>query len=194
VWLPPFLRRWRSDALGERLRGHLSAGETLLDVGAGTGFFARWLQDRLGVRPTLCDRADYRNRDRSLPFVLQPDPMRLPADDRSFDAVLVMFVLHHLDAWEDQERLLAEAARVARRRVIVVEDTPRSAWDRAMNRLFDWVLNVRHGIPTPFTFRSAEAWSELFRARGLAVAGFDTFRSGWPTFGLYRQSVFVLER
>jgi ubiquinone/menaquinone biosynthesis C-methylase UbiE len=194
VGQPSFVRRWRSDGLGERLRGHLKAGESLLDVGAGTGFFARWLQDRLGVRPTLCDLVDYGNRDRSLPFVLQADPRRLPAEDRSFDAVLLVFVLHHVASGEDQERLVAEAARVARRRVLIVEDTPRSAWDRAMNRFFDWALNVRHGIPTPFTFRTAEAWLELFRSRGLPVAGTSTFRSVWPTFGLYRQTLFVLDR
>ena len=193
MWLPPFMRRWRSDGLGPRVIRHLRPGESLLDLGAGTGFFAGWLRDHASVQATLCDLVDYENRDRSLPFLHQSDPRRVPAEDGSYDVVLVMFVLHHLDEWALQEVLLAEAARVARRKVILIEDTPESGWDWVMNKSFDWVLNVRHGIPTPFTFRSAAAWKELFQRRGHSLAGAETFRSVWPTFGLYRQSIFVLD-
>lgn len=179
--------------LGPLIQKHLHPGEQLLDVGAGTGFFARWLQDNSGVRSTLSDIVDYEgDRDRSLPFIHQRDPRRIPGDDQSFDVVLLMFVLHHIDHAELQAQILREAVRVARKRVIVIEDTPASTWDWGMNKLFDWVLNIRHRIPTPFTFRSASGWREEFSRQNIGLIAAESFRSVWPSFGLYRQTMFVL--
>src|SRR4051794_14274467 len=64
----------REDEEGNHIAPHLEAGQTLLDLGAGTGFMARWLKRQTGVRPTLTDVVDYHNRDRSLPFIKQDDP------------------------------------------------------------------------------------------------------------------------
>jgi len=186
-------KRLRSAVLGPLVRKHLRTGETLLDVGGGTGLFARWLSDHAGVEVTVSDTADYgEHRDRSLPFLPQAEVRRIPAPDKSFDVVLLMFVLHHLDTADLQEHLVREAARVARKRVIVVEDTPASSWDWGMNTMMDWLLNVRFGIPTPFTFRSTRNWCETFSKNRIGLAAKETFRSVWPTFGLYRQSLFVL--
>jgi ubiquinone/menaquinone biosynthesis C-methylase UbiE len=184
----------RENEEGRRIAPHLAMGQTMLDLGAGTGFMARWLRDRAGVTPTLCDLVDYGNRDPSLPFIHQEDPAHVPVDDEAFDVVLLMFVLHHIDRLEEQEALLDEAVRVARRRVVIAEDTPTSRVDRAFNVAWDWLLNLRHGVPTPFTFRAAEEWLELFRDRDLSIAYTETYRPIWPTLGTYHHSVFVLDR
>jgi len=172
----------------------LERDETLLDVGAGTGFMARYLRDRAGVRPTLTDLASYGNRDRSMPFILQGDPLRVPVADASHDVVLLMFVFHHMERWEDQEELLREAKRVARRRIVVTEDTPGSRFERWVNVAWDRILNLRHGVPTPFTFRSTEAWVDLFEANDLSVVHVERFRPVWPTLGSYHHTLFVLDR
>jgi SAM-dependent methyltransferase len=184
----------RENEEGRRVAPHLERGQTLLDLGAGTGFMARWLRDRTGVRPTLCDLVDYSNRDRDLPFIHQRDPGRVPVEDGSFDVVLLMFVLHHIASGEEQERLLDEAVRIARRRIVIVEDTPSSRLDRAFNVAWDWLLNLRHGVPTPFSFRSAEVWQERFKERDLSIAHVETYRPLWPTLGTYHHSLFVLDR
>jgi len=44
---------------------------------------------------------------------------RIPLADNSVDAVVIMRLLHHIQAPEDRTRILAEAARVARKAVIV---------------------------------------------------------------------------
>jgi hypothetical protein len=108
--------------------------------------------------------------------------------------VLLMFVLHHVAGAEDQERVLDEAVRIARRRVAIVEDTPTSSFDRAFNVAWDWLLNVRHGVPTPFSFRTVEAWLESFKERNLSIAHVETYRPLWPTLGTYHHTVFVLDR
>jgi SAM-dependent methyltransferase len=179
---------------GTRIAPHLEGGQTMLDLGAGTGFMARWLRDKAGVRPTLCDLVDYGNRDATLPFVLQADPTRVPFEDASFDVVLLMFVFHHMERLEEQEHLLDEAVRIARQRVIIAEDTPGSMLDRALNTAWDWLLNIRHGVPTPFTFRSVEQWTTLFKERNVSIAHVETYRPVWPTLGTYPHSVFVLDR
>lgn len=177
-----------------RILPWLESGETLLDLGAGTGFIARYLHSRAGVLPTLTDLVPYGNRDRSIPFIHQPDPLRVPVADASYDVVLMMFVFHHMDRYEDQERLLVEARRIARRRIVVSEDTPGSRFERWVNAAWDRVLNVRHGVPTPCTFRSTGQWVDVFKANDLAVVHQERYRPVWPTLGTYHHTLFVLDR
>lgn len=183
----------RENEIGGRVAPHLRPGWTVLDVGSGTGRMARWLADRSGVRPVLCDVTEFGNRVRELPFIRMEDPLALPADDEAYDAVMLLFVLHHIERWEEQERLVREAARVARRRVVIVEDTPVSRLDRAFNVAWDWLLNLRHGVPTPFTFRDVEGWRAVFGRAGLRVRTADTYRARWPTLGTYHHTLFALD-
>ena len=193
--LPEYPRRMflRENEVGGRLAPHLAAGTTVLDVGSGTGRLSRWLATRVGVRPTQADVVEFDNRVQDLPFVRLGDPLALPFPDRSFDVVMLLFVLHHLERWEDQEALVREAARVAARRLLIIEDTPTSRIDRVMNVAWDWVLNLRHGVPTPFTFRTVHGWTDVFERSGLAVRHSQTYRARWPTLMTYHHTLFVLE-
>jgi ubiquinone/menaquinone biosynthesis C-methylase UbiE len=183
----------RENEIGGKLAPHLAAGMSVLDVGSGTGRLSRWLADRVGIRPTLADVVDFDNRVLDFPYVLLEDPLSLPFPARSFDAVIMLFVLHHIERWEDQERLIREAARVAGRRLLVIEDTPTSRVDRVMNVTWDWLLNLRHGVPRPFTFRTASGWTEAFGRSGLRVRHTETYRARWPTLMTYHHTLFVLE-
>lgn len=183
----------RENEVGRKLAPHVDAGQRVLDLGAGTGFISRWLRDNAGVRPTLTDVVPYGNRARGLPFIPLGDPFHVPVPDRSFDVVLMLFVLHHLERWEEQERLIDEALRVSRTRLVVMEDTPATGVDRAFNKVWDRVLNLRHRVPCPFTFRSADDWFHLFKGRDLSVAHSETYRPMWPTLRTYPHSLFVLD-
>lgn len=183
----------RENEEGRRVAPHLKRGETVLDLGAGTGLMSSWLREKVGVRPTLTDIVSYGNREKSLPFIEQRDPLHVPVEDGAFDVVLLMFVFHHMDRYEDQERLLDEAIRVARRRVIITEDTPGSGPDRVFNKLWDWVLNLRHGVPTPFTFRGVPQWVDVFEERDVSIGHVETYRPMWPTLKTYPHTVFVLD-
>jgi ubiquinone/menaquinone biosynthesis C-methylase UbiE len=183
----------RENEVGRRVAAHLERGWEVLDVGSGTGRIGRWLAARAGVRPTLCDVVEFGNRVGGLPYVRLEDPLRLPFADRSFDAVIMLFVLHHIGRWDHQERLLREAARVARHRVVLIEDTPGSRTERALNVAWDWALNLRHGVPKPFTFRTVEGWRAVFRRLGLREAAMETYRPKWPSLGTYHHTAFALE-
>ena len=132
------------------------------------------------------------NRRRDLPFVRMGDPYHVPAESGSFDAVLLLFALHH-NPYEAQGKVLAEASRLSRGRLIVIEDTPMSWLDRAFNVFWDKVLNLRHRIPTPFTFRSVEEWPAVFMGHGLEAVHVETYRPKWPTLATYHHTLFVLE-
>lgn len=183
----------RENEIGGKVAPWLEPGGSLLDVGSGTGRIARWLASRRGVRPTLTDLHGFGNRIGDLPFVKMHDPVAIPAADRSHDAVMMLFVLHHMPVWDDQVRLVREAARVARRRVVIIEDTPLSRPDRIFNVFWDRILNLRHGVPTPFTFRDVDGWEKVFADVGLQVRSTLTYRALWPTLGTYRHTLFVLD-
>jgi SAM-dependent methyltransferase len=184
----------REDEEGSRIAPWIDAGDSVLDLGAGTGFISRWLRRRTGVRPILADVIPYPNRDRSLPFIHMDDPFHVPVPDGSFDTVLMMFVLHHVADAASQERLVDEALRVCRRRLIVAEDTPATRLDLAFNRAWDWLLNLRHRVPTPFTFRDAAGWTRTFKERDLSILHVETYRPMWPTLKTYPHTLFVLDR
>ena len=184
----------RENEVGSKVVPHLQRGETLLDLGAGTGYVSRWLAERAGVRPTLTDVVSYHNREKALPFITLDDPFTVPVEDRSFDVVMLLFVFHHVAEYEDQERLFDESVRIARRRIVILEDTPATGVDLVFNKGWDWFLNRRHRVPCPFTFRSATEWTDVFKGHDVALVHAETYRPMWPTLKTYPHSLFVLDR
>lgn len=96
-------------------------GESLLDVGCGTGYFTRALASATTGTVTGADvdprRVDYarRRRDADLSYEVA-DARALPHPNRSFDLVVAITALCFVD---DERRALCEMLRVARRRVAV---------------------------------------------------------------------------
>jgi SAM-dependent methyltransferase len=96
--------------LREALAG--APGRRLLDIGGGTGNYARALRDE-GWDPVVVDREPAmlaHAAGKGLETV-QGDAQRLPLADAGFDAVMLVSMLHHV---EDPAAALAEAQRVLR--------------------------------------------------------------------------------
>ena len=98
--------------LREALAG--APGPRLVDVGGGTGNYARALQDE-GWEPLVVDREPAmlaRAAAKGLETLLG-DAQRLPLPDACADAVMLVSMLHHV---EDQPAAIAEARRILRPR------------------------------------------------------------------------------
>ncbi len=102
----------------EALADYVGHGDSVLDVGCGTGHLSAYLREMYGAAPTGIDVKDFRQND--IPFI-DFDGTSIPFADNSFDHVILSEVLHHS---RDPVRLMAECVRVARRRIIVFEDVP----------------------------------------------------------------------
>jgi hypothetical protein len=122
------------------------------------------------------------------------DPYRVPVADQSFDVVMLLFVLHHVADREGQRRLFGECSRIARRAILVMEDTPEGRLERAVNTAWDYVLNFYLGVATPFTFRTTQEWKAEFERDGFVASSVERYRPVWPTLKTYHHTLFVLSR
>ncbi|MHA7650680.1 class I SAM-dependent methyltransferase [Mycobacterium sp. ML4] len=102
----------------QALADYVGEGDSVLDVGCGTGHLCTYLREMYGVQPTGIDVKDSRQTD--IPFTAF-DGTSIPFRDKSFEHVILSEVLHHS---HDPVRLAAECDRVARRRILVFEDVP----------------------------------------------------------------------
>jgi SAM-dependent methyltransferase len=135
---------------------------TVLDVGAGDGHVARALMQ---LRPDVrIEGIDVLVRpDTQIP-VTEFDGRTMPCADDAYDAVLFVDVIHHA---EDGKTLLREAARVARKAVII-KDHRRDGFQAAPTlRFMDAVGNRRHGVALPYTYWSTAEWERTFKEVGL---------------------------
>lgn len=100
----------------------LEPGETLLEIGPGTGLYTRALADGVGAAGTvsmldaqreMLDHALAASRSRGLANLAatEGDARELPYDDESFDVAVIVRTLGEVP---DQEQALAELARVLR--------------------------------------------------------------------------------
>lgn len=120
---PGVLEQARTQDVLER---HLPAApRRVLDVGGGTGVYARWLAGR-GYEVHLIDLAP-RHIDEArahpgpaLARAAVGDARHLEEADTSMDAVLLLGPLYHLVERDDRVRALAEARRVLRPGGVVV--------------------------------------------------------------------------
>ena len=134
----------------------------VLDVGCGNGFIAHHLSGLLGTTVVGLDVGDSTSaRINYLPY----DGRHFPLKDRSFDAVLLCYVLHHA---QDPILVLNEVNRVLRDggRAIIYEDIPSLWWDRMVCWTHDRQWRGRTG---PCTFRVEQGWQKTFTRAGFEI-------------------------
>jgi predicted methyltransferase len=108
----------------------LRPGMTVADLGAGTGYFSRYLSNAVGaqgvvfaveIEPTLLvhlrERAEAEHADNVVPVLASADNPRLPA--AGVDLILIADTYHHLDHRTRYLPLLRRALRPAGRIAVV---------------------------------------------------------------------------
>lgn len=163
------------------LRPHLTANQSIVDIGCGAGSVTTLLRANGHAVTPLDVRAQ------SLTPAVVPvlfDGRNIPVGTRQFDVALLLTVLHHTN---DPEALLAEAARVATR-VLVIEDTYNNRVQRALTLITDSVVNFEFR-GHPHNNRSDREWRATFARLRMRVLQ----ATHWPVAAFFRQSLFVLE-
>jgi SAM-dependent methyltransferase len=139
---------------------HLKDCRSVLDVGCGAGYVARELARTFPGEVATVDIADFRRVP--TPSFSVFDGITLPFADDSFDLVAFSFVLHHV-ADVFKPLLLAEARRVARRAIFILEDTPITLVDRLVSWRHGESFRRRIRSRESFGFLDRDGWLRLFR-------------------------------
>jgi len=109
----------RSDPrIAARLTSVLDRARSVLNVGAGAGSYEPPDRRVVAVEPSAVMLAQ---RPPGAAPAVQARAEALPFANRAFDAVMAILTLHH---WTDRARGLAECARVARQRVVLLTWDP----------------------------------------------------------------------
>lgn len=159
-----YVHRRRVRVLRDHLAELIPANARVLDVGCGDGLLDRLIMQ---IRTDVEIRGiDVMVRSRTHVPVGVFDGRVIPCADRSFDVVMFVDVLHHL---EDPMLLLKEAIRVARGAILIKDHTCDGLFARPTLRFMDWVGNAHHGVALPYNYWSRRKWFDAFSTLGLTT-------------------------
>ncbi len=166
----------------EHIEHLLPDAGNILDIGSGRGVVTRVLRER-GFEVTPLDV-----RDRSTEPALSPvvyDGTAIPFPDKAFDCALLLTVLHHTP---DPDAVLREAARVARR-IIIIEDVYTNTLQKYLTFFTDSLFNLEFR-GHPHSNRTDAEWRRSFERLGLTLVADEVVEK--RVLLLYRQVAYGL--
>ena len=180
------VERARAEFNYKSVQSWISQGSKVLDVGAWACYLGEMLRDRKRCDVLSLDVIDVNKT--GMPFQ-KFDGRNLPVEDRSYDVVLLLYVLHHA---ADDEPLLREAGRVLRDRglLLVAEDCVDTLWDKILTEGFHIWLWLVARMTRDGKFRTGNQWQARFPETGFHVRetislGHHLGRFLWPNNVLY---------
>ena len=160
--------------------------KTILDVGTGTGRFAQFFNDSgfdvvgVDISVDMMTQA----REKGLRNLVRADAHHLPFRDLSFDASIMIHVLHLVRDWVEvinevgritRKVLVSEAGDVhgfsARQRYLEI----RTAMGYPLNRLNNGEFGLRGIIPPSFVVSAGDYWTDVKADE--EIDGFDKRKS-----------------
>jgi len=158
----------RVKILASRISSLLPPGAKVLDVGCGDGTIDSLI---MKTRPDVSiSGIDVFIRGSTQIQVKPFDGFTIPYATETFDAVLLVDVIHHAEA---PEILLQEATRVSIDTVIIKDHTREGLLGGSTLKLMDWVGNARHGVSLPYNYWTKRQWEETFKKLGLSAQYWD---------------------
>ena len=151
----------RAEYFTSLFSNHLTPASRVLDIGGGWGFYAAPLEKR-GHDLTVLDVI--KPGFQRAPVIIY-DGGKMPFEDKSFDASILVTMLHHTP---DPASILKEAVRVTRGKIVVIEDVYNHALGKFWTILRDQFYNVEY-FGHPCQFKKSSEWIELFNSLGLKL-------------------------
>ena len=150
--------------LTELLIPLLSDSYNVLDVGCGDGKIdSNILQQRKDIH---IQGIDVLVRPETFIPVEEYDGETIPYKDNSFDTVITVDVLHHID---NPILVLKELTRVSSKYVIIKDHIRGGIWTYLKLRAMDYVGNAHYHVRLPYNYQSAEQWEKMFISCGLRI-------------------------
>ena len=134
------MRRQPDPRLAAHIEAAIGRDATVLNVGAGTGSYEPVRGGVVAVEPSTVMLAQ---RPPSAAPAVRAIAEALPFRDRSVDVALAILTVHH---WTDQRRGLAECARVARDRVVILTWDPEAEGFWLVRDYFPEILAIDRQI------------------------------------------------
>jgi SAM-dependent methyltransferase len=161
---------------------------TIVDLGCGDTILTEFI-DRTSEKKVLgVDTLD--TNLTSIPVLIY-DGQSLPFEDKSVDASIVIYVLHHC---QDVNSVLTELKRVTRKKIIIIEEVYRSPFSRFLLHFHDTIGNrmLSSKMDIPLNFKTMESWREIFQKQDLDIK--NSFRiKQYPLMNLTHQILFELK-
>ena len=164
-------------------RDFIKKDSKILDLGCGSGIVGKTFQEFFQADLFGVDIKD--RRLNNIPFGLI-DGKNLPFPEKSFDVVLINYVLHHS---RDPIALLKEAKRVAKDKIIIFEDLFEGFLPKLICKIHGGSFNKFFGNPTKTSFKSEEEWKKIFKGLGLNII-FKKRINNFPV----KKELFILEK
>jgi len=188
LWKTPVLGAfafwcWRLDAKRKLgwIKDHLKFLDQHIEIGSGPGSVLSVMRKQNYYVDGL-DIADNSFHDDLRPLVYNGRDMPFPKG--AYDTALLLTVLHHTS---DPEAILREAARIAKR-IVIIEDVYDNRVMEWLTKGFDSLMNLEF-IGHPHSNRADAQWMETFAGLGLKVQHASIYRIG----GVFKQAVYVLD-
>ncbi len=162
------LKEKNSNSKIQLLSQMFSKNESVLDFGCGDLSMAKGLKK---AKPKLSitgvDVIKQNNASKNISYV-QYDGRKLPFANNSFDTVIAFYVFHHCPS---AEKSFKECARVAKKRIIVVESVARHPFELPFMCVVDWMYNIWKPEPMPLTYQflSQKKWEAIFEQSMVSV-------------------------
>lgn len=152
----------RNVSKAKLINDFLNQNEVIVDIGTGSGGLANYLtQNNFEVKTV--DVVDKTIHNDIIPIIY--DGVHLPFNDENFDASMLITVLHHCP---NPEQVFAEAVRVSKKKIIVLEDVYSTWLMKHLTWFMDSLVNMEFK-GHPHSNKSEAQWEDLFQKHNLKV-------------------------
>lgn len=179
-----FLWELRAKKILSALEPYLSKDYAILNIGAGDCILDKALMDN-GYSIVSIDAAN-RSKTEISPIIC--NGASLPFKDDSFDIVMAHFVLF-LNL-RKHESIISEMRRVSRKYLIIIEDTPDSAAELMIKKIWGLLLYRNCQL----LFQSDKHWQRLFNSLILQTLKTEKISVNLINYPLFNQMLFYLKK